>query len=145
MEYAAGGDLETRIQKRGAFTDPEGKIIFAQLVAAINDRGSDVNSPVGIGGPGLVNSASSSTNPNSRHYLGTSGTVNVRNRRNRSRNPLSDCECDPKQTLEYSLDFYRVKIGDFGFSKSIDGIDQQLTTFCGSPPYAAPELFSSSS
>lgn len=35
MEYAAGGDMETRIQKRGAFTDVEGKIIFAQLVSAI--------------------------------------------------------------------------------------------------------------
>lgn len=36
MEYAAGGDMEIRIQKKGAFTDLEGKIIFAQLVAAIN-------------------------------------------------------------------------------------------------------------
>lgn len=35
MEYAAGGDMETRIQKKGAFTDPESKIIFAQLVSAI--------------------------------------------------------------------------------------------------------------
>lgn len=43
-EYAAGGDMETRIQKKGPFTDPEGKIIFAQLVSAIKHmvRGSDI-------------------------------------------------------------------------------------------------------
>ena len=33
-----------------------------------------------------------------------------------------------------------VKIADFGFSNYIKN-DEMLKTFCGSPPYAAPEIF----
>ena len=39
------------------------------------------------------------------------------------------------------INAFKVVIGDFGFATKLGRMDQHLYTFCGSPPYAAPELF----
>ncbi|KAL3868874.1 hypothetical protein ACJMK2_041630 [Sinanodonta woodiana] len=93
MEYAGGGELFNKLSNEGKFSEPEAKIIFSQIVAAVDHM---------------------------------------------------HCQNIIHRDMKAENVFYAgprlVKIGDFGFSISTRR-DNPLNTFCGSPPYAAPELF----
>lgn len=45
------------------------------------------------------------------------------------------------ENLLLTSDYTRIKIADFGFANHFASRSSLLTTWCGSPPYAAPELF----
>ncbi|KAL3311243.1 G2-specific protein kinase nim-1 [Cichlidogyrus casuarinus] len=114
MEYAAGGNLYHWICTNGVFNELETKFLFSQIVAAVNHM----------------------------HEM------NIVHRDIKGDNILFARKLPPPKpnvnihgfTLGH-IDFYKVKLADFGFSKTLQSSNQALTTFCGSPAYAAPELF----
>ncbi|KAF6773710.1 hypothetical protein AHF37_06092 [Paragonimus kellicotti] len=82
-------------------------------------------------------------------YLVTNGRMKEKEARARFRQLVSAVEyCHCKKIVHRDLKAenllldkdYNVKLADFGFSNFYDG-ENKLDTFCGSPPYAAPELF----
>ncbi|CAH8588177.1 unnamed protein product [Schistosoma mattheei] len=237
MEYVAGGDLNRRIVKYGKLSESEGRIVFAQLIAAVNhlhERNiihrdikaenilftydikhtttttdttetfiktkkfkkelkqknhqtmNDENKPFGKiqkllhqqhqqqrhqhhqphQHPNLLqslhkphNNVTSSKLKMKQEYSKNNPLHNMNSINNGKKlvkhklhqfNSMEGDDNDDDDEVEGSLndlcpDHYRVKLVDFGFSKLIKETNQQLTTFCGSPAYAAPELFESKS
>ncbi|XP_030376189.1 serine/threonine-protein kinase MARK2-like [Scaptodrosophila lebanonensis] len=93
MEYASRGELFDHLVKNGRMRERDARVIFRQLVSAIQ-------------------------------YCHSKFVVH---RDLKAENLLLD------QNMN-------IKIADFGFGNTYDP-KSQLETFCGSPPYAAPELF----
>ncbi|XP_043652645.1 MAP/microtubule affinity-regulating kinase 3 [Drosophila teissieri] len=93
MEYVSGGELFDYLVKNGRMRERDARVLFRQLVSAIE-------------------------------YCHSKSIVH---RDLKAENLLLD-------------QHMKMKIADFGFSTTFDP-KAQLETFCGSPPYAAPELF----
>ncbi|KAL3317800.1 Map microtubule affinity-regulating kinase [Cichlidogyrus casuarinus] len=82
-------------------------------------------------------------------YLVTNGRLQEEAARAKFRQILSAVQyCHSKMVVHRDLKAenllldseHNVKIADFGFSNNYN-LNKKLDTFCGSPPYAAPELF----
>lgn len=95
MEYASEGELYSKVSNDGRINELESRIIFSQIISAVDHIHS----------------------------------CNIIHRDIKAENIFFS-----------NLNPINVKLGDFGFSIEAT-IDRELNTYCGSPPYAAPELF----
>lgn len=121
MEYASGGELHSLIVNHGKIPEPISKLIFAQIIAAVNHLHSQ-------------NIIHRDLKAENIFFAG-----------NKSETSQEDSQLNSdKKKLDFNDSTFsrlvHVKLGDFGFS-TLAQKSEKLTTFCGSPPYAAPELF----
>jgi len=134
MEYAPGGELFVRIAECGSYTEMEAKPIFAQIASAVqymHDRhfihrdlkAENVFFAQKYATPNVKNGKQLPSSLHKNGYLNHIGVNNV------------------KRGSMFDVHEIQVKVGDFGFATQVSKLDQHLMTFCGSPPYAAPELF----
>ena len=93
MEYAPDGELFTRVNDFGKIKESESRVIFSQIISAVDHMHSH-------------NIIHRDIKAENIFFANSSPVI--------------------------------VKIGDFGFSTEAN-IYKQLNTYCGSPPYAAPE------
>ena len=125
MEYAPGGELFVRLAEVGRYSEQEARPIFAQIASAVeymherNFIHRDLKAE---------NVFFAKNYPTARKHT------------NHNKNGFLSASLGHNKKMEDFTDI-QVKVGDFGFATQVDKIDQHLTTFCGSPPYAAPELF----
>ncbi|GIX87828.1 hypothetical protein CDAR_82921 [Caerostris darwini] len=94
MEFAEGGELFHRVANGGRIVEAEAKVLFAQLISAVE-------------------------------YLHKHNIIHR----------------DLKAENVFISNSNTVKVGDFGFSTRVQNLRETLLTFCGSPPYVAPEIF----
>lgn len=111
-EFIQGGELYYKIVQNGVYTESKAVKIFKQLSLAIQHMVRTFHMAVNI---------SSLTLFLPQHHLGY-------------------VHRDVKAENVLVITEEHVKLGDFGFSTQVTG-GQYLNTFCGSPPYASPELF----
>lgn len=126
MEYASGGELFSRISTRGRLSDLESKLVFSQVLSAVKhmvillQRSSQPRDLCGCccKANGITTSFSLSFSQHDNNIV----------------------HRDLKAENIFYTSTYCIKVGDFGFSTFCGPVDL-LHTFCGSLPYAAPELF----
>ena len=115
MECAGEGNLQSRVEDNGPFPEAQAKPVFTQIAAGINHM---VCSPV-----------------NAEMYDGTSLSLPPSLPLQHA-NGVTHRDLKPENVLYISST--QIKIGDFGFSTPVT--NEALSTFCGSPAFAAPEL-----
>ena len=127
MEYAPGGELFVRLAEVGRYSEQEARPIFAQIASAVEYMHERNFIHRDLKAENVFFAKNYPTGTKSKHS-------------NHHKNGFLSASLGNNKKMEDLTDI-QVKVGDFGFATQVDKIDQHLTTFCGSPPYAAPELF----